>query len=62
MNKYILLFLPLIVGSGILFLYTTNNITAINWKIATDWKSEITGYIPGSRIGKGKKLYFIQSF
>ena len=54
MNKAILLLLPLLVFSVILFLYTTHNISAINWKIGTDWQTEITEYISSIKFGKSK--------
>ena len=53
MNKAILLLLPLLVGSGILFIYTTHNISAKYWKMGTDGQTEITEYISSSNVGKG---------
>ena len=58
MNKASLVLLPLLVCSAILFLYTAHNISAINWKIGTDWQSKITGYISSSKVGIGKHLLF----
>ena len=58
MNKTVLLFLPLLVISGCLFLYNSNIVPTLYWTITNEEHLE---YVSDNKSGKGKIMHFTKS-